>query len=196
MGSADSGQYNLEIADAELSDDAAYECQATEAALRSRRAKLTVLSNDSTPLVPPDSPHAPLCPFSPRPSLSISCFKFLRSAHRREWAEGAGIHTSGTQPLSPPAPWQTGSLGRQLPSLSHQLLTPLLLAPPPSPSSPISAHPLSLGTPLGSRGAGLEGLSMGSGGAGVPWLPWEGLSPGSQTPGSSPQAGRADVRLW
>ncbi|NXV88998.1 KIRR1 protein, partial [Calonectris borealis] len=43
VGTADSGQYNLEITDAELSDDAVYECQATEAALRSRRAKLTVL---------------------------------------------------------------------------------------------------------------------------------------------------------
>ncbi|KFP01263.1 Kin of IRRE-like 1, partial [Calypte anna] len=44
VGTADSGQYNLEIRDAELSDDAVYECQATEAALRSRRAKLTVLN--------------------------------------------------------------------------------------------------------------------------------------------------------
>uniref|UniRef100_A0A8C6J6Y1 Uncharacterized protein n=1 Tax=Melopsittacus undulatus TaxID=13146 RepID=A0A8C6J6Y1_MELUD len=44
VGTADSGQYNLEISDAELSDDAVYECQATEAALRSRRAKLTVLN--------------------------------------------------------------------------------------------------------------------------------------------------------
>lgn len=43
VGSAEAGQYNLEITDAELSDDASYECQATEAALRSRRAKLTVL---------------------------------------------------------------------------------------------------------------------------------------------------------
>lgn len=51
MGSADAGQYNLEISDAELSDDASYECQATEAALRSRRAKLTVLSN--APVPPP-----------------------------------------------------------------------------------------------------------------------------------------------
>ncbi|KAB0402290.1 hypothetical protein E2I00_014116, partial [Balaenoptera physalus] len=42
VGSADAGQYNLEITDAELSDDASYECQATEAALRSRRAKLTI----------------------------------------------------------------------------------------------------------------------------------------------------------
>ncbi|KTG05117.1 hypothetical protein cypCar_00003132, partial [Cyprinus carpio] len=39
----DVGQYNLEISAAELSDDSLYECQATEAALRSRRAKLTVL---------------------------------------------------------------------------------------------------------------------------------------------------------
>ncbi|XP_063043617.1 kin of IRRE-like protein 1a [Engraulis encrasicolus] len=46
---ADVGQYNLEISQAELSDDALYECQATEAALRSRRAKLTVL-------IPPDEP--------------------------------------------------------------------------------------------------------------------------------------------
>ncbi|XP_064494757.1 kin of IRRE-like protein 1 [Pseudopipra pipra] len=49
VGTADSGQYNLEISDAELSDDAAYECQATEAALRSRRARLTVL-------IPPEDP--------------------------------------------------------------------------------------------------------------------------------------------
>ncbi|NWT06504.1 KIRR1 protein, partial [Mionectes macconnelli] len=45
----DSGQYNLEISEAELSDDAVYECQATEAALRSRRARLTVL-------IPPEDP--------------------------------------------------------------------------------------------------------------------------------------------
>ncbi|NWR81234.1 KIRR1 protein, partial [Centropus unirufus] len=44
VGTADSGQYNLEISGAELSDDAVYECQATEAALRSRRARLTVLT--------------------------------------------------------------------------------------------------------------------------------------------------------
>ncbi|XP_061872330.1 kin of IRRE-like protein 1 isoform X2 [Colius striatus] len=49
VGTADSGQYNLEISGAELSDDAVYECQATEAALRSRRAKLTVL-------IPPEDP--------------------------------------------------------------------------------------------------------------------------------------------
>ncbi|XP_057898749.1 kin of IRRE-like protein 1 isoform X1 [Melospiza georgiana] len=49
VGTADSGQYNLEIRDAELSDDAVYECQATEAALRSRRARLTVL-------IPPEDP--------------------------------------------------------------------------------------------------------------------------------------------
>ncbi|NXG51000.1 KIRR1 protein, partial [Psilopogon haemacephalus] len=49
VGTADSGQYNLEISEAELSDDAVYECQATEAALRSRRAKLTVL-------IPPEDP--------------------------------------------------------------------------------------------------------------------------------------------
>ncbi|KAJ8409811.1 hypothetical protein AAFF_G00218700 [Aldrovandia affinis] len=45
----EAGQYNLEISAAELSDDSLYECQATEAALRSRRAKLTVL-------IPPDEP--------------------------------------------------------------------------------------------------------------------------------------------
>ncbi|KAM4880643.1 kin of IRRE-like protein 1 [Sylvia borin] len=49
VGTADSGQYNLEISQAELSDDAVYECQATEAALRSRRARLTVL-------IPPEDP--------------------------------------------------------------------------------------------------------------------------------------------
>ncbi|XP_076837685.1 kin of IRRE-like protein 1b isoform X2 [Brachyhypopomus gauderio] len=45
----DVGQYNLEITTSDLSDDSLYECQATEAALRSRRAKLTVL-------IPPDDP--------------------------------------------------------------------------------------------------------------------------------------------
>ncbi|XP_028420244.1 kin of IRRE-like protein 1a isoform X2 [Perca flavescens] len=43
------GQYNLEILSADLSDDSLYECQAPDAALRSRRAKLTVL-------IPPDNP--------------------------------------------------------------------------------------------------------------------------------------------
>uniref|UniRef100_H3CDX5 Kirre like nephrin family adhesion molecule 1a n=1 Tax=Tetraodon nigroviridis TaxID=99883 RepID=H3CDX5_TETNG len=43
------GQYNLEILSAELSDDSLYECQVPDAALRSRRAKLTVL-------IPPDDP--------------------------------------------------------------------------------------------------------------------------------------------
>uniref|UniRef100_A0A1A8HAD0 Kin of IRRE-like protein 1 n=2 Tax=Nothobranchius korthausae TaxID=1143690 RepID=A0A1A8HAD0_9TELE len=45
----DIGQYNLEISNSELSDDSLYECQATEAALRSRRAKLNVL-------IPPEDP--------------------------------------------------------------------------------------------------------------------------------------------
>uniref|UniRef100_A0A671VGZ9 Kirre like nephrin family adhesion molecule 1b n=1 Tax=Sparus aurata TaxID=8175 RepID=A0A671VGZ9_SPAAU len=44
LRSLDIGQYNLEISNAELSDDSLYECQATEAALRSRRAKLNVLN--------------------------------------------------------------------------------------------------------------------------------------------------------
>lgn len=43
------GQYNLEILSADLSDDAQYECQAPDIALRSRRAKLTLL-------IPPDDP--------------------------------------------------------------------------------------------------------------------------------------------
>ena len=60
VGSAEAGQYNLEITDAELSDDASYECQATEAALRSRRAKLTVLSNNPQhPACTPPHPHRP-----------------------------------------------------------------------------------------------------------------------------------------
>ncbi|KAK1879748.1 Kin of IRRE-like protein 1 [Dissostichus eleginoides] len=45
----DIGQYNLEISHSELSDDSLYECQATEAALRSRRAKLN--SRPETPVV-------------------------------------------------------------------------------------------------------------------------------------------------
>ncbi|XP_078277029.1 kin of IRRE-like protein 1 [Rhinoraja longicauda] len=49
VGDAEKGEHNLQIQDAELSDDAVYECQATEVALRSDTATLTVL-------VPPDEP--------------------------------------------------------------------------------------------------------------------------------------------
>ncbi|XP_072420782.1 kin of IRRE-like protein 1 [Chiloscyllium punctatum] len=49
VGDVEKGVYDLEIQEAELSDDAVYECQATEVALRSDRAALTVL-------VPPDEP--------------------------------------------------------------------------------------------------------------------------------------------
>ncbi|KAG5855804.1 hypothetical protein ANANG_G00000490 [Anguilla anguilla] len=44
MGDAQSGEHSLLIDEAELADDAVYECQATQAALRSHRAKLTVLA--------------------------------------------------------------------------------------------------------------------------------------------------------
>lgn len=73
VGSADAGQYNLEITDAELSDDASYECQATEAALRSRRAKLTVLSKAL-----PSSRSFPPIPVSP-PFFLASCLSPLPS---------------------------------------------------------------------------------------------------------------------
>ncbi|XP_060679486.1 kin of IRRE-like protein 1, partial [Hemiscyllium ocellatum] len=49
VGDVEKGVYDLEIQEAELSDDAVYECQATEVALRSDRATLTVL-------VPPEEP--------------------------------------------------------------------------------------------------------------------------------------------
>ncbi|XP_075699829.1 kin of IRRE-like protein 1 [Rhinoderma darwinii] len=49
VGNTDSGQYNLEITNASIYDDANFECQATEAALRSKGAKLTVL-------IPPEDP--------------------------------------------------------------------------------------------------------------------------------------------
>lgn len=43
MGDPVSGEHSLLINSAELADDAVYECQATQAGLRSHRAKLTVL---------------------------------------------------------------------------------------------------------------------------------------------------------
>ncbi|XP_051865874.1 kin of IRRE-like protein 1, partial [Pristis pectinata] len=49
VGEAEKGEHNLQIQEADLSDDAVYECQATEVALRSDRAMLTVL-------VPPEDP--------------------------------------------------------------------------------------------------------------------------------------------
>ncbi|XP_067318467.1 kin of IRRE-like protein 1 [Anolis sagrei] len=50
VGDASAGQHNLRIDYVELDDDAVYECQATKAALRSQRAKLTVL-------IPPNDPE-------------------------------------------------------------------------------------------------------------------------------------------
>ncbi|KAJ8289761.1 hypothetical protein GJAV_G00005050 [Gymnothorax javanicus] len=51
MGDALSGEHSLLIDSAELADDAVYECQATQAMLRSHRAKLTVLVPPSDPVV-------------------------------------------------------------------------------------------------------------------------------------------------
>uniref|UniRef100_G3NXZ3 Kirre like nephrin family adhesion molecule 3, like n=1 Tax=Gasterosteus aculeatus aculeatus TaxID=481459 RepID=G3NXZ3_GASAC len=51
MGDPLSGEHSLLIDSAELEDDAVYECQATQAGLRSHRAKLTVLVPPSDPVV-------------------------------------------------------------------------------------------------------------------------------------------------
>lgn len=48
MGDPVSGEHSLLIDSAELADDAVYECQATQAGLRSHRAKLTVLGKIHT----------------------------------------------------------------------------------------------------------------------------------------------------
>ncbi|CAH2318283.1 kin of IRRE 2 [Pelobates cultripes] len=46
------GEHNLHIESVELNDDAIYECQATQAALRSQRARLTVLIPPGEPMIP------------------------------------------------------------------------------------------------------------------------------------------------
>ncbi|KAM4652881.1 kin of IRRE-like protein 2 [Discoglossus pictus] len=46
------GEHNLHIEGVELGDDAIYECQATQAALRSQRAHLTVLIPPGEPMIP------------------------------------------------------------------------------------------------------------------------------------------------
>uniref|UniRef100_A0A8C8RXR2 Kirre like nephrin family adhesion molecule 2 n=1 Tax=Pelusios castaneus TaxID=367368 RepID=A0A8C8RXR2_9SAUR len=51
VGDSAAGQHNLRIEAAELGDDAVYECQATQAALRSQRAQLTVLIPPSDPVI-------------------------------------------------------------------------------------------------------------------------------------------------
>uniref|UniRef100_A0A8C6KIM7 Kirre like nephrin family adhesion molecule 3, like n=1 Tax=Nothobranchius furzeri TaxID=105023 RepID=A0A8C6KIM7_NOTFU len=51
MGDPPSGEHSLLIDSAELADDAVYECQATQAGLRSHRAKLTVQVPPSDPVV-------------------------------------------------------------------------------------------------------------------------------------------------
>lgn len=101
VGSADAGQYNLEITDAELSDDASYECQATEAALRSRRAKLTVLSNSPTSLRALSHSSAS---FSWRLAvLPVSCPTLPSSFSLCSWPHACPI-TPSLLSLSSPAP--------------------------------------------------------------------------------------------
>lgn len=48
MGDPVSGEHSLLIDSVELADDAVYECQATQAGLRSHHAKLTVLGKIHT----------------------------------------------------------------------------------------------------------------------------------------------------
>ncbi|XP_072524986.1 kin of IRRE-like protein 1b isoform X2 [Salminus brasiliensis] len=91
----DVGQYNLEISSAELSDDSLYECQATEAALRSRRAKLTVL-------IPPDDPvieGAPEILLMAGVSYNLTCMsRGAKPLSTIEWYKDGvivdGAHTS------------------------------------------------------------------------------------------------------
>lgn len=91
----DVGQYNLEISSAELSDDSLYECQATEAALRSRRAKLTVL-------IPPDDPvieGAPEILLTAGISYNLTCVsRGAKPLSTIEWYKDGviveGAHTS------------------------------------------------------------------------------------------------------
>ncbi|CAM4677565.1 unnamed protein product [Lepidochelys olivacea] len=51
VGDPAAGQHNLRIESTELGDDAMYECQATQAALRSQRAQLTVLLPPNDPVI-------------------------------------------------------------------------------------------------------------------------------------------------
>lgn len=62
MGDPLSGEHSLLIDSAELADDAVYECQATQAALRSHRAKLTVLGKiHSSYMIPTARARARAC---------------------------------------------------------------------------------------------------------------------------------------
>lgn len=46
-----SGEHHLKILRADLQDDAVYECQAIQAAIRSRPARLTVLGESHLPIM-------------------------------------------------------------------------------------------------------------------------------------------------
>lgn len=62
MGDPLSGEHSLLIDSAELADDAVYECQATQAGLRSHRAKLTVLGKiHSSCMILTARPRAKAC---------------------------------------------------------------------------------------------------------------------------------------
>uniref|UniRef100_A0A8C6UJW9 Kirre like nephrin family adhesion molecule 1b n=1 Tax=Neogobius melanostomus TaxID=47308 RepID=A0A8C6UJW9_9GOBI len=85
----DTGQFNLEISHAELSDDSQYECQATEAALRSRRAKLNVL-------IPPEDPQlegAPELLLMAGTPYNLSCMtRAAKPAAHIQWTkDGAAV---------------------------------------------------------------------------------------------------------
>ncbi|OXB58208.1 hypothetical protein ASZ78_009849, partial [Callipepla squamata] len=73
-----SGEHHLKILRADLQDDAVYECQAIQAAIRSRPARLTVLGKSSVPItpIPPDDPvimGGPIISLRAGDPLNLTC---------------------------------------------------------------------------------------------------------------------------
>lgn len=83
VGNHLSGEHHLKILRAELQDDAVYECQAIQAAIRSRPARLTVLGKNC--------PHVGAQILWEEPGLSYRRVPSSPTAERTHWAKPTGI---------------------------------------------------------------------------------------------------------
>lgn len=88
VGNHLSGEHHLKILRAELQDDAVYECQAIQAAIRSRPARLTVLGKNS--------PHLGVRILWKVPWAQLQKVSSQTTAGASHWAKPPGVVPQGS----------------------------------------------------------------------------------------------------
>uniref|UniRef100_A0A8C3STQ7 Ig-like domain-containing protein n=1 Tax=Chelydra serpentina TaxID=8475 RepID=A0A8C3STQ7_CHESE len=102
VGDPAAGQHNLRIESTELGDDAVYECQATQAALRSQRAQLTVLLPPNDPMIQ----NGPIVRVQASVPYNLSCqVSGAKPAPEISWyrdgqLQGSALYTKRTTAVS------------------------------------------------------------------------------------------------